>query len=335
MFSPPNRECSSSLEFGCTLSCLYFSIPLTHLQVSAEPTPADASTGNDDNDGGWSRWTWSWWEPPAFTTNAPDQFMAPFWKALLYVAHVIKADNIRVLLYGSRHRRRRYRRFNPNSRRNRRYRRMMRATADISRILWGFWARARAALWSADGDKRQASSEATAPPCPVGLCPVGPVGPVGSVGLSARLQIAAPTITTTALSHASPPALLTPFEVLAELFPSSNHFVPAADAPIDPYPFGLPMASLQRTSDEKMVIPALGDTTTWSSLPQSSAMTVVCQSSRSIIVPAGGWNGAVRIGVNGMSVACPTERVDVRRILAEGVGPYASAGHDKVSGLRH
>lgn len=46
------------------------------------------------------------------------------------------------------------------------------------------------------------------------------------------------------------------------------------------------------------------------------------------------WPGyiAVRNGVVGLSVACPTEPVDVPRwLLAEGVEMFASAGRGKVS----
>ena len=199
---------------------------------------------------------------------------------------------------------------------------MMRATAEISRILRGVWARDWAAWRSSKEEKRQANRETTEPPCPVGPCLVRPAGPVG---LSACLQIAGPI---TVLQPASPLALRTPFEVFAELFCSANHVV--RDTPVDPYPFCLSRASLHRTSDEIMMVPALGATATRFSLLQSFAMTDVCQSGGKRIVPAGGWNSAVRPGVDGSFVISLTQRVDVRRILAEGVELYASAGHGKV-----
>ncbi|CAM9123843.1 unnamed protein product, partial [Laminaria digitata] len=97
-------------------------------------TCQDVSTGlvvgfheePQDEDGGF-RWMKFEREFPA----PLDQFLGRAFNVLLYVCNVIKAEHIRILLYGSRHRRRRYRRVNPNSRRNRRARRVSRLTADV------------------------------------------------------------------------------------------------------------------------------------------------------------------------------------------------------------
>eukprot|EP00904_Undaria_pinnatifida_P000004 jgi/Undpi1/10003/HiC_scaffold_28.g12457.m1 len=72
----------------------------------------------------------------------PNQFMMPYWNALLYVCHIITAHHIRALLFGRRHRRfgrYRYRLVNPNSRSNRRRRRILRLTTDIFWILRDAW----------------------------------------------------------------------------------------------------------------------------------------------------------------------------------------------------
>ena len=137
----------------------------------------------------------------------------------------------------------------------------------------------------------------------------------------------------TVLPPDSPPALQTPVEVFAALFCSAKHVVRTVDALVDPYPLCLSGASLHRTPDDIMMIPALGATVNRLSLLQSFAMTDVCQSGGRRIVPAGGCNTAVRTGVEGSSVVCSTERADVRLVLAEGVEFTASACHDKVSCL--
>ena len=72
----------------------------------------------------------------------PNQFMMPYWNALLYVCHIITAHHIRALLFGRRHRRfgrYRYRLVNPNSRSDRRRRRILRLTTDIFWILRDAW----------------------------------------------------------------------------------------------------------------------------------------------------------------------------------------------------
>eukprot|EP00904_Undaria_pinnatifida_P000005 jgi/Undpi1/10004/HiC_scaffold_28.g12458.m1 len=72
----------------------------------------------------------------------PNQFMMPYWNALLYMCHIITAHHIRALLFGRRHRRfgrYRYRLVNPNSRSNRRRRRILRLTTDIFWILRDAW----------------------------------------------------------------------------------------------------------------------------------------------------------------------------------------------------
>lgn len=325
--------------------CAIFVVYDATLQVSAEATPVDAhaeknDTSNDDDDNydydpHASQWTkfW-WWEPPAAATTPPHPIMVQSRNALLYVAHIISADNIRILLYGNiyhrRHRRyrRRRRRSNPNSKRNRRYRRRMRAVAGISRVVRGSWAGAWAAWFSSSGERRP-QSEATEPPCPTTeVCPVGLEGPLG---LSSWLQIAAPT--PAALPPASPPSvLLVPLEVLAALVALSNHLFQAADAQVDPCRHGLPLASPNRTSEEMMAaIPATLGVTTWLSLRQR--LTTTAEVGRSAeIMPAGGRNGAVGTGVVGLSAVCPTEPVHVLRwLLAEELELFASAGRGKVS----
>lgn len=73
------------------------------------------------------------------------------------------------------------------------------------------------------------------------------------------------------------------------------------------------------------------DAATWLRLAGSFAVEDLRESDSAM--PAGGWGGAIETDVDRLSVAFPTERVDVRWILGMAVQLYPNTGYAQVCRL--
>lgn len=105
----------------------------------------------------------------------------------------------------------------------------------------------------------------------------------------------------------------------------------AASIPLEPSVAPWPPAALPaippRGSSGAATAASL-NTATWLGLAGSFTAVALCEIDS--VMPQGGWEGAIETDVDRLSVAYPTERVDVRWILEMAVELYPNTGYAQV-----